>query len=95
MKDEKAGEFFDEVLRALWGYVGDKLNIPVTELSRENIQERLSVRKVDSDTVKLFIEALDECEFQRYAPGDPKGNMQKVYKSAMGAIEKIEGTIKK
>lgn len=95
MKDEKAGEFFDEVLRALWGYVGDKLNIPVTELSRENIQERLSVRKVDSDTVKLFIEALDECEFQRYAPGDPKGNMQKVYKSALGAIEKIEGTIKK
>lgn len=90
-----SGEFFDEVLRALWGYVGDKLNIPVTELSRENIQERLSGRKVDDETIKLFIEALDECEFQRYAPGDPQGNMQKVYKSAMDAIEKIEGKVKK
>jgi hypothetical protein len=95
MNQGKSGEFFDEVLRALWGYVGDKLNIAVTELSRENIQERLSSRKVDDETIKLFIEALDECEYQRYAPGDPKGNMQVVYKSAMDAIEKIEGTIKK
>ena len=95
MKDGKSGEFFDEVLRTLWGYVGDKLNIPVTQLSRENIQERLSERKVNEEAIRLFMEALDECEFQRYAPGDPQGNMQKVYKSAMGAIEKIEGQIKK
>jgi hypothetical protein len=95
MADGKSGEFFDEVLRALWGYVGDKLNIPVTQLSRENIRERLISRSVDDEIVGLFLEALDECEFQRYAPGDPQGNMQKVYKSAMGAIEKIEGTIKK
>ncbi len=95
MADGKSGEFFDEVLRALWGYVGDKLNIPVTQLSRENIRERLISRSVDDEIVGLFLEALDECEFQRYAPGDPQGNMQKVYKSAMRAIEKIEGTIKK
>lgn len=94
MKESKAGEFYDEVLRALWGYVGDKLNMPVTQLSRENIQERLTSRSVGSDSIKLFIEALDECEFQRYAPGDPKGNMNKVYTSAMTAIEKIENTMK-
>lgn len=95
MKENKPNEFYDEVLRALWGYVGDKLSIPVAQLSRDNIQERLTERHADEESIKLFLEALDECEFQRYAPGDPKGNMSKVYKSAMDAIEKIEGTIKK
>jgi hypothetical protein len=95
MKKGKAGEFFDEVLRALWGYVGDKLNIPVTQLSRDNIRERLAERGVEEAIITPFMEALDECEFQRYAPGDPQGNMTKVYDKAMTAIEKIEGKIKK
>ena len=91
----KAAEFYDEALRALWGYVGDKLNIPVEQLSRDNIAERLGSRGVDDETVAQFISAIDECEFQRYAPGDPKGNMNKVYEKAMTAIEKIEETMKK
>jgi tetratricopeptide (TPR) repeat protein len=70
--------------------VGDKLNIPVAQLSRENISQRLSERQVDAAVITQFIEALDECEFQRYAPGDPKGNMQKVYDKAMTAISQIE-----
>ena len=91
----KPGEFYDEVLRALWGYVGDKLNIPVEQLSHDNISQRLSERSVDEETVGLFLRALDECEFERYAPGDPKGNMNKVYEKAMTAIEKIEDTMKR
>ena len=91
----KPGEFYDEVLRALWGYVGDKLNIPVEQLSHDNISQRLAERNVDEETVGLFLGALDECEFERYAPGDPKGNMNKVYEKAMTAIEKIEDTMKK
>jgi tetratricopeptide (TPR) repeat protein len=90
MANNKSSEFYDEVLRALWGYVGDKLNIPVAQLSRENISQRLSERQVDAAVITQFIEALDECEFQRYAPGDPKGNMQKVYDKAMTAISQIE-----
>jgi len=95
MQEGKAGEFYDEVLRALWGYVGDKLNIPVAQLSQDNIRERLSERQVDSETIDQFMGALSECEFERYAPGDPKGNMNKVYTKAMTAIEKIEGTMKR
>ena len=91
----KPGEFYDEVLRALWGYVGDKLNIPVEQLSHDNISQRLAERNVDEETVGLFMGALDECEFERYAPGDPKGNMNKVYEKAMTAIEKIEDTMKR
>ena len=95
MTDNKPGEFYDEVLRALWGYVGDKLNMPVEQLSHDNISQRLTARNVDEATIAQFIEALDECEFERYAPGDPKGNMNKVYEKAMTAIEKIEETMKK
>ena len=95
MADNKSGEFYDEVLRALWGYVGDKLNIPVEQLSHDNISMRLSQRNVNEETIGQFMEALDECEFERYAPGDPKGNMNKVYEKAMKAIENIENTMKK
>lgn len=90
MNDNKPGEFYDETLRALWGYVGDKLNIPVEQLSRENISDRFSERNVNTDTISQFIDAIDECEFVRYAPGDSKGNMSKVYEKAISAIEQIE-----
>ena len=95
MAENKPGEFYDEVLRALWGYVGDKLAIPVEQLSHDNISQRLTERQVDEATIAEFMGALDECEFERYAPGDPKGNMNKVYDKAMNAIEKIEEVMKR
>lgn len=95
MLDGKASLFYDEVLRALWGYVGDKLSIPVEKLSRENISQRLAERSVGDETIALFIGVLDECEFERYAPGDVKGNMSKTFEAAMTAIMRIEETMKK
>ena len=95
MKQNKPSAFYDEVLRALWGYVGDKLNIPVEQLSHDNVASRLEERSVDPKVINDFIGAIDECEFVRFAPGDPKGNMNKVYEKAMTAIEHIEGVMKK
>ena len=94
MSQNRQGEFYDEVLRALWGYVGDKLNMPVEQLSKDNIAEQLSKKGVDEATVNEFISALDECEFERYAPGDPAGNMNKTYDSAVNAIMRIEDALK-
>ena len=90
----KQAEFYDEVLRALWGYVSDKLNMPVVSLSRDNIQENLKIHQVNDDTIIKFVNALDECEFERYAPGDPAGNMNRTFESAMTAIENIESVLK-
>lgn len=95
MKENKPAAFYDEVLRALWGYVGDKLNIAVEQLSRDNISQQLESRQVSSDTIQQFIGAIDECEYARYAPGDTQGNMNKVYDAAMGAITQIATTMKK
>lgn len=88
-------KFYDEVLRALWGYVGDKLNMPVEQLSKDNIAERLTQRNVDQETTSMFIRAVDECEYNRYAPGDTKGNMNQTFEAAMTAIIKIENVLSK
>lgn len=90
----KSSAFFDEVLRALWGYVSYKLNIPVELLSRENIAEKLTEHGVDEGTIQKFLSALDECEYERYAPGDPSGNMERTFNSAMTAITEIEDVMK-
>ncbi len=94
LKMGKSNEFYDEVLRALWGYVGDKLAIPVEQLTRDNISEKLSARNVTEETIGKFIEALDECEFARYAPGDPAVAMEHTYNKASEAIENIEDSKK-
>ena len=95
MKTGKDGEFYDEVMRALWGYVGDKLNISVDQLTRDNVSQQLSQYNVSEETIRQFVGALDECEFARYAPGDATGNMNKVYDAAITAITQIANTMKK
>lgn len=91
----KTNEFYDEVLRAIWGYVGDKLNMPAEKLSRENISEKLQSHNVDDNTISKFLSAIDDCEMMRFAPGDPEGNMNKTFESAMTAIMEIENVMKK
>lgn len=91
----RENDFYDEVLRALWGYVGDKLNMPVEHISRDNISQCLSERNVGEDTISQFIAALDECEYARYAPGDANGNMNKTFETAMTTITNIEDAMKR
>ena len=93
MLQGKQGEFYDEVMRALWGYMSYKLNMPAEKLNRDNIRETLGRHFVDDATIEKFTTALDECEFERYAPGDAAGNMNRTIESAMTAIMDIENAI--
>lgn len=93
MLQGKQGEFYDEVMRALWGYMSFKLNMPAEKLNRDNIRETLGRHFVDDATIEKFTTALDECEFERYAPGDAAGNMNRTFESAMTAIMDIENAI--
>ncbi len=93
MLQGKQGEFYDEVMRALWGYMSYKLNMPAEKLNRDNIRETLGRHFVDDATIEKFTTALDECEFERYAPGDAAGNMNHTFESAMTAIMDIENAI--
>ena len=94
MKENHKNEFYDEMMRALLGYFGDKLSIPVAELSKENIESELKRRSVPEDPVKQVISLLDDCEFARYAPGDDSGRMDRLYEQAAGVIGQIENSIK-
>lgn len=94
LAENKKDEFYDEVLKALWGYISDKLNISVSQLSKDNIEYELTKYGVEPDLIKEFIDALNQCEFARYAPGDENSVMDKVYSSAVDVISKMENIIK-
>lgn len=86
--------FYDEVLKALWGYISDKLSIPVSQLSKDNIEEELRKYGVAEDLIKEFLSALNSCEFARFAPGDANQAMDKVYSDSLEVISKMENSIK-
>ena len=94
LAEKNMSAFYDEVLKALWGYISDKLNIPVSQLSKDNIEEELARYGVSEELVKAFIDTLNECEFARYAPGNQNEAMDKVYASAIDVISKMENSIK-
>lgn len=94
LSENKKNEFYDEVLKALWGYISDKLSIPVSQLSKDNIEQELSRYGVNEELVKAFINVLNDCEFARYAPGDENEAMDKVYTASIEIISKMENSIK-
>jgi hypothetical protein len=94
LAENKQEAFYDEVLKALWGYISDKLNIPVSQLSKDNIEDELTKYGVAPELIKDFIGTLNECEFARYAPGNQNEAMDKVYSSAVEVISKMENSIK-
>ncbi|GAE84348.1 BatD family protein [Bacteroides reticulotermitis] len=94
LSENKKESFYDEVLKALWGYISDKLNIPVSRLTKDNIEEKLIKHGVDEELIRDFLNALNECEFARFAPGDENQAMDKVYSSSIEVISKMENSIK-
>lgn len=89
LRSHEAGAFYEETMRALLGYVADKLNMPMTHLTKENVSETLSQRGVDENTIRQYMEVLESCEFARFAPGDPIATMDKIYESATQAINNL------
>lgn len=88
-------EFYDEILKTLWGYMSDKMNIPVSLLSKDNVANELEKRGADASLVNELNEVLNEAEFARYAPGDAGEAMDKVYAMAINVISRMENSIKK
>ncbi len=94
LAENKKDAFYDEVLKALWGYISDKLNIPISRLSKDNIEEKLRNYGVNDVLIKEFLDALNNCEFARFAPGDDNQAMDKVYFASLEVISKMENSIK-
>ncbi|HXB41919.1 MAG TPA: BatD family protein [Bacteroidia bacterium] len=90
----KRDEFYNEVLTALNKYTSHKMNIPVADLSKENISAHLLQRNVNADTVQKLIGTLNDCEYARYAPAAAKQDLNLVYNNTIELITKIEDEIK-
>ncbi len=90
IKDGKREEFFDEVMRALWGYLSDKLTLPLSELTKDNAKSEMIKHNISEETANEFMALLDECEFARYAPADISSSMDEIYNKAINAIQNID-----
>jgi len=87
--------FYDEVLRALWGYFSDKLSIPLARLSKNNIESELSKQGVSEELAGRFMQILDICEFARYAPAESDAGMDRLYQDTVEAIGAMENKLRK
>lgn len=86
--------FYEELHKALLGFISDKLNIPVSELSRDRIADAFREENVDGSLAETFIGILDACEFARYAPDSGHDAMAAHYASAVDVISSIDSNMK-
>jgi len=95
LNEGKKDQFYEEVLKAVWNYLSDKLSIPAAELTKIRIEDELMSRTVNADTVKQITEILNTCEFARYAPNTGQYEMGNLYTEAIDAISNLESIMKK
>lgn len=94
MEEGKRHTFYEEMLRAMWGYISDKFNIPVSNLTKETIREVLYRRGVSAEVAEQFCEIISRSEEAQYAPS-AEGDMGEVYAFAAEVISKIEDVVKR
>ena len=82
--------FYEEVSKALWGYISDKMNMQGAELSRDNVQGKLAEQNVPQENIDLLLTVIDKCEYARYAPDSGKEGMEEMYNEAITAISRLE-----
>ena len=90
LKIKDQNHFYEEFSQALWGYISDKLNISRSQLSMDTVKEMMSGKNVPEDITNQFIELLNNCEFARFAPGDPDKKMDDLYQKGLEVITKAE-----
>lgn len=94
LKQNLYGAYYEELHKALLGYVADKLNIQMTDLSKERISEILLGRGVPQEMIDSYIGLLDACEFARYSPSSGQEAMEKHFEEAVNVISSMDSNIK-
>ncbi|MEO6902501.1 MAG: BatD family protein [Bacteroidia bacterium] len=93
LKTNNKERFYIEISQALYGYVGDKLNISVADLAKETISITLKEKRVSDDTIQQLLTTLNNCEYARYAPGAVSGDLNGIYNNTVELITKLENEI--
>ncbi|MPN01219.1 hypothetical protein SDC9_148425 [bioreactor metagenome] len=90
LKSGNYSPFYQELHKALLGYVSDKLNLTLSDISRDKIVDLLHTRGVNQDLIQELLFLIDQCEFARYSPNPGGSGMEDNYKKAMELISSME-----
>lgn len=93
MKEQQRHAFYEEMLRALWGYISDRFNIPVADLTKEGIREELT-RRGAAEQAKTFTAIISQCEEAQYSPIE-SAPMSELYARGIDVVSKIESLVKR
>ena len=93
LKQNSTEAFYEEISKAIWLYLSDKLNIPLSSLSHETAMAALEERKVPVNLQQKMELVVRECETALYAPAGGSQQMQNTYENAISVISELEETI--
>ncbi len=92
LKNRDNDRFYEEMLRAIWGYLGDKLRLPASQLTRENVAQELSGYGASDELIAQFLKVIDSCEMARYSPESSGSESEELYRMATNAMDGLENT---
>ena len=92
-KADDQDRFYEEVGKAIWGYLADKLDIETSSLSRDVILKELKKRKITKELRNEFLRILDDSEFSRFAPSSEKTDMNQLFCEAVDLIRNLENSL--
>ena len=94
MKADNRHAFYEEMLKALWGYIGDKFNIPVADLTKDNVRDEFNKHGIPAEVTEQFISVISQCDEAQYAPV-ASTRMDEVYADGIDIVSQVESLIKK
>lgn len=94
MAKSEHDKFYEEINRAMWGYLSDKLSMQTSDLTKDKARLTLESLGVNEKLINDFLDTLDSAEFARYAPSSDIDGMDQIYKTAVKSITEIEGVLK-
>ncbi|MBN3034672.1 MAG: protein BatD [Bacteroidales bacterium] len=94
LKEKNQDAFYVEISQAMWGYLSDKFSIPMAQLSMDTVSETLEAKHVSQDRIQQFLDTLNRCEFERFAPHRDASSMDQIYQEAVRFISELENEMK-
>jgi len=94
LKSNEQEKYYEEMTRAIWGYLSDKLTIPVADLSKEKANESLKQKNISDEIISELNSIIENCEFARYSPNSDSSKMNEIYNKSNELISKLEQNIK-
>jgi len=94
MKQNQREAFYEELVKAMWGYLSDKLGIAFADLSKDNARSEMLAKNVDEENINQILEIIDRCEYARYAPVSEETKMDNLFIDAIKVISKLQQKLK-